>query len=305
MKSVHDQDLGNGEAAGLERLCENRTGEHILHDAALDGIERIEAAISRYAYAPHRHDTYAIGVTLKGVQTFSYRGARRASLPGQCLILHPDEIHDGAAGDETGLRYRMLYLDPAILSGALAPLGQGLPFIADPVVTDAALLRLSLSILAVEDTRFARLEIDGLVAELAPVLIRLGGEVGRRTTARPIKRVHKVRDYLDANRFSQVGSDELEDVAGLDRFTIARQFRRQFGTSPHRYLLMRRLSSARERISLGEPLADIAADTGFADQAHFSRHFKKAFGMTPGRWGQLTSRAGGAGKGLSISAETL
>ena len=218
---------------GLERLCED--GEHILHDAALDGIERIEAAISRYSYAPHRHDTYAIGVTLEGVQTFRYRGTGRASLPGQCLILHPDEIHDGAAGNESCLRYRMLYLDPAVLAGALAPLGETLPFIADPVVSDPELLGLSLSILAVEDTKFARLEIDGLVAELAPVLLRLAGESRPKSSARPVNRLHRVRDYLDANRFSQVGSGELEDVAGLDRYTIARQFRRQFGTSPHRY----------------------------------------------------------------------
>ena len=95
---------------------------------------------------------------------------------------------------------------------------------------------------------------------------------------------------------AQVGSRELEDVAGLDRYTIARQFRAQFGTSPHRYLLIRRLGNARERISLGEPLADIAADTGFADQAHLTRHFKKAYGMTPGRWAQLTARCGRARK---------
>lgn len=289
------QDLNPPDRSGLERLCAASTGEHILHDAALDGIERIEAAISRYSYEPHRHDTYAIGVTLEGVQTFLYRGARRASLPGQCLILHPDEIHDGAAGDESGLRYRMLYLDPAILADALAPLGEtSLPFIADPVVSDPALLRLALSILAIEDSTFARLEIDGHVAELAPALLRLAGETRQKSSAKPVDRLHRVRDYLDANRFAQVASGELEDVAGLDRYSIARQFRRQFGTSPHRYLLMRRLGSARERISLGEPLADIAADTGFADQAHFSRHFKKAYGMTPGRWAQLTMRWAGA-----------
>ena len=280
---------------GLERLCAANTGnleagEHILHDAALDGIERIEAAIARYTYEPHRHDTYAIGVTLQGAQSFHYRGAQHLSLPGQCLILHPDEIHDGKAGDASGLRYRMLYLDTAVLDDALAPLGRTLPFIAEPVISDPELLRLALAILTIEDTKFARLEIDGRVAELAPVLLRLAGDAGRRSSKQPVSRLYRVRDYLEANRFSQVGSDELEDVAGLDRYTIARQFRRQFGTSPHRYLLMRRLGSARERISLGEPLADIAADTGFADQAHLTRHFKKAYGMTPGRWAMLTMR---------------
>ena len=284
--------LGGSVSGSLERLCEEAADDHIIHDAAVAGIERIEVSISRFSYVPHRHDTYGIGVTLGGVQTFNYRGERRVSTPGRCMILHPDELHDGAAGDETCLHYRMFYVDPALLADALAPLGETLPFVPRPVVDDPELRRLAVSILAVEDTKFAALEIDGLVAELAPVLTRLAGESRTRSSATPVNRIHRVRDYIDANRFSLVGSGELEDVADLDRYTIARQFRRQFGTSPHRYLLMRRLGSARERISLGEPLADIAADTGFADQAHFSRHFKKAYGMTPGRWAQLTMRAG-------------
>ena len=284
-------DLGQAGRSGLERLCEGATDDRIIHDPALAGLERIDVAISRYSYAPHRHDSYAIGVTLAGIQSFFYRGARRISTPGRCLILHPDEVHDGAAGDAGGLHYRMLYLDPARLVEALAPLGAGLPFIREPVIADPALRLLSLSILDIDDACSASLRLDGLVAELAPVLLRLAGQAGRRQGASPTRRMHAIRDYLDANRFRQVNSGDLEAVAGLDRFTIARQFRRQFGTSPHRYLLMRRLASARERISLGQPLADIAADTGFSDQAHFSRHFKKTYGMTPGRWAQLALRS--------------
>jgi AraC-like DNA-binding protein len=284
--------LGQTGPRGLERLCEGASGDHIIHDAGISGLERIDVSISRYTYEPHRHDTYGIGVTLGGVQTFNYRGARRVSTPGKCIILHPDEVHDGAAGDETALHYRMFYLDPALLAEALSPLGATLPFVPTPVVEDAELQRLSHLILDMDDAQFSSLQVDGFVAELAPILLRLAHERGPRPGATPVKHLHAVRDYLDANRFDQVSSGELEDVAGLDRFTIARQFRRQFGTSPHRYLLMRRLASARERISLGQPLADIAADTGFADQAHSSRHFKKAYGMTPGRWATLATRTG-------------
>jgi hypothetical protein len=54
---------------------------------------------SARAFAPHRHDAYAIGVTVSGVQTFRYRGGRAsARLPGQVHVLHPDEPHDGAPG---------------------------------------------------------------------------------------------------------------------------------------------------------------------------------------------------------------
>jgi hypothetical protein len=44
--------------------------------------------------------SYAIGITLAGVQVFRYRGERRHCLPGQCHVLHPDEMHDGGAGSE-------------------------------------------------------------------------------------------------------------------------------------------------------------------------------------------------------------
>ena len=61
------------------------------------GLERAEINLSAWAYQPHQHDTYGIGITLTGVQAFRYRGERWVCLPGQLHILHPGETHDGAA----------------------------------------------------------------------------------------------------------------------------------------------------------------------------------------------------------------
>ena len=72
------------------------------------------------------------------------------------------------------------------------------------------------------------------------------------------------------------------------QITLARQFRRAWGTSPHRYLVLRRLERARRAIAAGESLASAAILAGFADQAHLTRQFKRAYGITPGRWRRLT-----------------
>ena len=85
-------------------------------------------------------------------------------------------------------------------------------------------------------------------------------------------------------------STELERVSGLSRYDLARQFRALLGTSPYRYLLMRRLDLARELIHRRRALAEVACEAGFADQAHFTRVFKAAFGLTPARYRAL--RAG-------------
>src|SRR5947208_16562995 len=77
------------------------------------------------------------------------------------------------------------------------------------------------------------------------------------------------------------------EVTGLTRFDLSRQFRIMFGTSPYRYLLMRRLEFARERIHRELPLVEVALDAGFADQAHFTRAFRSASGLTPARYRAL------------------
>ena len=97
-----------------------RSSDSIKVAPVSGGIERIEAHFHGDAFAPHRHDTYALGLTLQGVQTFRYRGAVRYSQPGNIIVLHPDELHDGGAGTEDGLRYRMMYLPPETLIDASA-----------------------------------------------------------------------------------------------------------------------------------------------------------------------------------------
>ncbi len=93
-----------------------------------------------------------------------------------------------------------------------------------------------------------------------------------------------VRGYLTAHAGEQTPASTLEKVAGIDRFTIARHFRRAFGTSPDRYQTLRRLALARAAIESGRPLAETAAEAGFADQSHVTRQFKRTYGLTPGRW---------------------
>ena len=101
-------------------------------------LDRLEGSFRGAAYSPHRHDTYAIGITLSGVQTFDYRGTTMHSKPGQMVILHPDELHDGRAGTVDGFHYKTLYVRPAEIQEVLD--GQPLPFVEGGISTDTRLL---------------------------------------------------------------------------------------------------------------------------------------------------------------------
>ena len=272
---------------GLGRLCADRAGDRIVPAPASGGMERIEAWFSGNAYDPHRHDTYAIGLTIEGVQAFRYRGALRRSLPGQIIVLHPDEVHDGGAATEAGLRYRMLYLEPSLVAGSLARRGRALPFVRDGVVSDRSFRKTLLGALGSLDAPMEDLQLDDFLVRLADCLARHSGEPERPLSRPSLRAAMLARDHLEANALRLVRSQELEAVTGMDRFQLARHFRAVFSTSPHRFQTMRRLQQARRMIEAGEALASVAPATGFSDQSHLNRQFRKAFGVTPGRWAAL------------------
>jgi AraC-like DNA-binding protein len=267
----------------LEGLCSDAAKQ----DAAIsiaqpcDGIERLEARFAGRAFAPHRHDTYAIGITLSGVQTFRYRGEARYCLAGQCHVLHPDETHDGAAGTEEGFSYRIAYVDPALVQSALG--GRPLPFVGNPVVDltaaqQRAMMRVWTS--DEETDELARTDIAAIVADF--LMAMTAGHMP--PTPLPLSQLQRVRESISASPTKRHSMAELERLAGLDRWSLARQFRAAFGTSPSRFRTMRQLDMVRGMIRSGSRLADAALAAGFADQSHMSRQFKRAYGMTPARW---------------------
>ena len=94
----------------------------------------------------------------------------------------------------------------------------------------------------------------------------------------------RARDYLQAHCTRAVTLVELEVATGRDRWSLSHDFRVFYGTSPYRYLTMRRLDMVRRLLLTGTTLAHAATAAGFADQSHMNRHFLKAYGLTPGRW---------------------
>jgi AraC-like DNA-binding protein len=274
---------------GLERSCSDLAGDWLRSTGPENGVEYLEAWLQGRAYHKHRHDTYAICLTTGGVQAFSYRGRTEVSMPGQVVVLHPDELHDGYAATDAGFGYRQLYIEPALIFDAVRVLcgrACSLPFVRSPVVISPKLSRVVTS--AFEDGS-EPVAIDSLIVQVAEGLLeadpsRKGVPILRHLDVAAVRRACQ---FLDAEKTRVVRSAELEAVTGLTRYDLARQFRSVCGTSPYRYLLMRRLDLAREQLALHRPPGEVARDAGYADQAHFTRMFKAAFGLTPARYAAL------------------
>src|SRR6267143_4462380 len=104
---------------GLERSCRAAVAAGLANTTPVEGVELFRASLTGEVYGKHRHDTYAVGVTDRGVQVFDYRGATRVRTRGQVVVLYPDEVHNGRAGTAEGFGYRIVYLEPARLGEAV------------------------------------------------------------------------------------------------------------------------------------------------------------------------------------------
>ena len=100
----------------------------------------------------------------------------------------------------------------------------------------------------------------------------------------PQRAVERVRRYLDRRYNEAVSLCELAALAKLSRFHLLRAFRRHTGLPPHAYQKRLRIERACDLLRSGISPAEVAIRVGFADQSHFTRHFKQLCQITPARY---------------------
>lgn len=218
------------------------------------------------------------------MHSFRYRSGLRHSLPGGSIVLHPDELHDGEAGTEEGFRYRIAYIAPALLQRVLG--GQPLPFVAEGISRDSRLFLAMQPLMQAMERQLDPLEEDDAIYDLAQGLAAVAG-LRRGPKALNYAAAERAREYIHSALDSSITLEELEQASGRDRWGLSRDFRALFGTSPYRYLILRRLDRVRLQVVAGRSLAEAALSAGFADQSHMTNHFTRAYGIPPARWLRL------------------
>lgn len=253
------------------------------------GMELLTARYFAHRFTPHVHDTYAIALIEHGAERFRCGRAEGIAPAGSIIVIPPGEVHTGQRGCESGWAYRVFYPQPQLLAALMAELRDGdaaAPVFGSVVLDDPALFmalrRLHAVLVGAADPL---LRAGAWREAMGHLLMRHGGasqpRVGRETVA-----VRTAQELLRADEGAVLTLDAVARAVGLSPWHFNRAFSSEVGLPPHAWRNQWRLAQAKTLLRRGQAPVEVAAALGYADQSHLHRHFKRAFGVTPGAYGK-------------------
>ncbi|NTU80047.1 MAG: AraC family transcriptional regulator [Chloroflexales bacterium] len=244
-----------------------------------------QASYHAHVFGRHVHEALAVGVVDAGVGSFWCRRVLHVAPAHTLVLINVGDVHTGGVHTaDAPLSYRMLYL-PLDLLTALSPAAPTLAF-THPAPYDPSLattLRQLHSLLG-QTTQPLAAEAT-LLDALALLTAHYGASQQSAVPAGAEGRaVAVVRDYLHAHWDQPVSLRELGALVGLHPAYLNRSFRQTVGLPPHAYQLHLRIDHAKALLAAGADIADVAVASGFTDQSHLTRQFRRQQGLTPARY---------------------
>ncbi|EDX83222.1 transcriptional regulator, AraC family protein [Synechococcus sp. PCC 7335] len=239
----------------------------------------------------HSHEDYQFALSLNHHGEYTYRGEVHQIPVGQLSIIHSGEVHapsDRPALDEPA-HFAMAHIHPKWLNSVAAEVldnPKSDPFFSAVLPPDALLNHLFLELSTITLQKSSQLEQDVALWDFLSYLIsRYALDKPTTSSSKPSRQaVLLARDYLRAHYSDDVSLDNLAAVAGLSRFHFCRLFRKEIGVSASTYQTQLRLAEARRLLAQGTLISETAIATGFYDQSHFGKHFKRHVGTTPAKY---------------------
>ncbi|MFJ6661740.1 helix-turn-helix domain-containing protein [Streptomyces sp. NPDC091377] len=247
-------------------------------------VEVFHARFTEYAYPMHVHTAWTLLIVDDGAVRYDLERHSHGTPHDTVSLLPPHIPHNGSAATPHGFRKRVLYLDSSRLGDELIGAAVDTPDLRDPLLRrrvgqlHTALARPGEELEAESRLTFVAERLtERLTDRLRPRLTGIGPSTGPALARR-------LRELLDARVVEGVSLEEAGRLLDAHPAHLVRAFSGAYGIAPHQYLTSRRVDRARALLLAGARPAEAATGTGFYDQAHLTRHFRRLVGVTPGRY---------------------
>lgn len=259
------------------------------NDRATPGLSLMCAEFTTQEFAPHVHEGFVVAATESGGAAIKSRGVVGRAQASKLFVFNPGEPHSGWMGGSAEWRYRAFYVPQSAIDDIVRGHGVRHPgYFRCNELSDQGLIRNFLRLHCALECGRDGFRTRELLLETFGALFSRHGDNGPSLAAAPKDRA--LLDTVDEIMQSRYGEhlllDDLASEVALTPFQLIGLFKRIVALTPHAYLTQIRLARACERLKRGEAIADTANACGFYDQAAFTHHFKRCYGITPLRFAQ-------------------
>lgn len=261
----------------------------VWRSAEFDGIEMCRGRNVTHSYPRHWHDELHFSFVTRGAGYLQCFGRSHLTPPGSLSMVAPGEVHSNWSDQEAGCSFRSMYVDMRRVQEVAAGIREKFPFAPDFKDCLPGSLEFQRSYLQLHksfEVSHTRLRRDFLLfAFLGRLRLRYSRpgsgppRVGREHVA-----VQRIRDFIAAHYADGISLRDLAQLANLNPFHLNHAFGRAQGIPPHAYQIQLRITHAKRLLRQRVPISEVAAATGFVDQSHLGRTFRRVVGVTPAHY---------------------
>ena len=249
------------------------SGRHILND-----------------FRRHIHNSFIIGLVVEGKRDISFTDGTIQIAEGEAFILNPGQVHSCCTEGPQGHSYKVLCVSASQMQSIASQISEqheGCPFFKEIHYKNKVLSEKLVALFETIEIPESNIQVESEIYSFLDYLLMNFSQFPSVAfqTGKQKDSIERVCNYLQQNFTKNISLKQLADVACLSRFHFQREFRNEIGITPHEYLNDLRIKESKKMLSHASGIADIALKLGFCDQSHFSRMFKKAVGVSPGKYG--------------------
>lgn len=235
-------------------------------------------------FAAHSHGHYVIGLVEEGRRSLVCNEAAFELAPGDLVVFNPGDVHGCEQSDGGVFAYDSIAVDAELLDGAR---------LKGPKVSNLAAVEVFREVLrAIEEgAETQAVEAVLCLCELLVAEETEEGDAGASMSAGLHEgAAQRAMAHFCGHLASPASLSALAAEEGLSVYTLIRAYKRRFAITPMRHLVSLRVECACRLLREGVEPAVVAAEVGFADQAHLTRAFKQRLGTTPGAYQRMMRR---------------
>ncbi|MGD8914787.1 MAG: AraC family transcriptional regulator [Candidatus Thiodiazotropha sp.] len=256
-----------------------------------NGVEAVTGTNVSNIFKRHIHKVYIIGKVIEGKRVITIHESSVKISKEEIFIINPGQAHSCESSKEGGNchSYQVLSVSPDIMKSLAKQISEkpeNNPYFEDIKYHSKELAHHFGKIFQLFEIAVSQLEIEAEINSILSKLILQFSKVPPKICliGNQENSVKRVCDYIANHYPENLSLNQLSQIACLSPFHFQRVFTQIMGISAHDYLIHYRISESKKMLLKSKDIADIANETGFADQSHFSKTFKKTVGIPPGKY---------------------